>query len=81
MPELDVPGHTAGHIAYYASQVPGGAPLLFCGDTLFNAGAGNCHNGGDVGLLYTTFAEQLALSPKTVSVYRAHANRLKGVGL
>ena len=27
----------------------GDSPALFCGDTLFNAGAGNCHNGGDPG--------------------------------
>src|SRR5438067_1458376 len=30
---LDVPGHTAGHIAYYCDDVDG-RPLLFCGDTL-----------------------------------------------
>ncbi|WP_289472630.1 MBL fold metallo-hydrolase, partial [Klebsiella pneumoniae] len=34
---LEVPGHTAGHIAYYA-ECPGEAPLLFCGDTLFSGG-------------------------------------------
>ena len=29
---LDIPGHTAGHIAYYGK--PGtGKPLVFCGDT------------------------------------------------
>ena len=35
-------------------------PAIFSGDTLFNAGAGNCHNGGDPNLLFTTFAEQIA---------------------
>jgi len=41
---IDVPGHTAGHIAYYgaASQ---GAPLLFCGDTLFSGGCGRLFEG------------------------------------
>src|SRR5690242_11503471 len=34
---LDIPGHTAGHIACYAS---GAEPLVFCGDTLFAAGCG-----------------------------------------
>jgi len=41
---LDVPGHTAGHIAYYAEHFPG-APLLFCGDTLFSGGCGRLFEG------------------------------------
>jgi hydroxyacylglutathione hydrolase len=41
---LDVPGHTSGHIAYYAKAAPGG-PLLFCGDTLFSAGCGRLFEG------------------------------------
>ncbi|TBL99108.1 hydroxyacylglutathione hydrolase [Hafnia paralvei] len=36
---LDVPGHTLGHIAYYAM------PYLFCGDTLFSAGCGRIFEG------------------------------------
>lgn len=36
---LDVPGHTLGHIAYYAT------PYLFCGDTLFSAGCGRIFEG------------------------------------
>jgi hydroxyacylglutathione hydrolase len=36
---FDVPGHTAGHIAYYCADVDG-KPLLFCGDTLFSGGCG-----------------------------------------
>jgi hydroxyacylglutathione hydrolase len=41
---LDVPGHTAGHIAYYCEQFEG-APLLFCGDTLFSGGCGRLFEG------------------------------------
>ncbi|MCC2633184.1 MAG: hydroxyacylglutathione hydrolase [Ramlibacter sp.] len=41
---LDVPGHTAGHIAYYARDFEG-APLLFCGDTLFSGGCGRLFEG------------------------------------
>jgi len=41
---LDVPGHTAGHIAYYCQDFQG-APLLFCGDTLFSAGCGRLFEG------------------------------------
>ncbi len=41
---LDVPGHTAGHIAY-AQSGTAKAPLLFCGDTLFSAGCGRLFEG------------------------------------
>ncbi|WP_425260123.1 hydroxyacylglutathione hydrolase [Rubrivivax sp. RP6-9] len=41
---LDVPGHTAGHIAYMQCGVDD-APLLFCGDTLFSAGCGRLFEG------------------------------------
>lgn len=41
---FDVPGHTAGHIAYFAEPL-GEAPLLFCGDTLFSAGCGRLFEG------------------------------------
>ncbi len=41
---LDVPGHTAGHVAYVQREVPSD-PLLFCGDTLFSAGCGRLFEG------------------------------------
>ena len=41
---LDVPGHTAGHIAYFC-EIPGHAPVLFCGDTLFSGGCGRLFEG------------------------------------
>jgi len=41
---LEVPGHTAGHIAYFCKDVDG-APLLFCGDTLFSGGCGRLFEG------------------------------------
>ena len=46
---LDTPGHTLCHICLLSHTEQ---PALFSGDTLFNAGAGNTHNGGDTGLLY-----------------------------
>ena len=55
-------------------------PGLFCGDTLFNAGAGNCHNGGHPNELYETFASQLAKLPDITQVYPGHdyiANNLR----
>jgi hydroxyacylglutathione hydrolase len=41
---IEVPGHTAGHIAYLCDEVDG-APLLFCGDTLFSGGCGRLFEG------------------------------------
>ena len=47
-------------------------PALFCGDTLFNAGAGNCHNGGHPNELYETFASQLTKLPDATRIYPGH---------
>ncbi len=44
---LDIPGHTAGHIAYYG-ELDSGKPVLFCGDTLFAAGCGRLFEGTPV---------------------------------
>ena len=41
---LFIPGHTAGHIAYYI-DLPDAAPILFCGDTLFAGGCGRLFEG------------------------------------
>ena len=41
---IAVPGHTAGHIAYFCPDLDG-EPLLFCGDTLFSAGCGRLFEG------------------------------------
>lgn len=41
---IDVPGHTAGHIAYFHQGVEA-TPILFCGDTLFSAGCGRLFEG------------------------------------
>jgi hydroxyacylglutathione hydrolase len=70
---LDTPGHTRSHVCLLAhSRAAGDTPALFCGDTLFNAGAGNCHNGGDPGLLYETFVNQIARLPDATRVYPGH---------
>jgi hydroxyacylglutathione hydrolase len=45
---------------------------LFCGDTLFNAGAGHCKGGGHPDSLYTTFASQLAKLPDDTLIYPGH---------
>lgn len=41
---IDVPGHTAGHIAYY-HPARSETPILFCGDTLFSGGCGRLFEG------------------------------------
>ncbi len=66
---LDTPGHTMSHICLLAH---GDSPALFCGDTLFNAGAGNCHHGGHPEQLYETFAGQLARLPDDTRIYPGH---------
>ena len=66
---LDTPGHTMSHICLLSHTE---TPALFCGDTLFNAGAGNCHNGGHPNELYQTFAKQLAQLPDRTEVYPGH---------
>ena len=66
---MDTPGHTMCHICLRSHT---DQPALFSGDTLFNAGAGNVHNGGDVNALYATFVEQLARLPDNTQVYPGH---------
>ncbi|HEU5296370.1 MAG TPA: hydroxyacylglutathione hydrolase [Burkholderiaceae bacterium] len=67
---MDTPGHTFCHICLRAHG--GDKPALFSGDTLFNAGAGNCHNGGDPGAMYETFAQQLDTLPDDTLLYPGH---------
>ena len=66
---LDTPGHTMSHICLLSQT---DQPALFCGDTLFNAGAGNCHNGGHPNELYDTFAAQLDRLPDNTLIYPGH---------
>ncbi len=69
---LDTPGHTFCHSCFYYLGDDKAAPALFSGDTLFNAGVGNCHNGGNPQTLYQTFAEQIFKLPDTTRVYPGH---------
>ena len=74
---LDTPGHTMSHVCLLSHT---DTPALFCGDTLFNAGAGNCHNGGHPRELYRTFADQLSKLSDQTRVYPGHdyiANNLR----
>lgn len=66
---LDTPGHTMSHVCLLSHT---DTPALFCGDTLFNAGAGNCHHGGHPEELYDTFVSQLAQLPDRTLIYPGH---------
>ena len=66
---LDTPGHTMSHVCLLSHT---DQPALFSGDTLFNAGAGNCHNGGHPEELYETFDTQLSKLRDDTLVYPGH---------
>jgi hydroxyacylglutathione hydrolase len=74
---LDTPGHTMSHVCLFAHA---DQPALFSGDTLFNAGAGNCHGGGDPAALYETFATRLSGLPDSTRVYAGHDYLLNNLG-
>lgn len=73
---LDTPGHTMSHVCLFAHA---DQPALFCGDTLFNAGAGNCYSGDPVAL-YETFATRLATLPDATRVYAGHDYLINNLG-
>ena len=66
---LDVPGHTAGHIAFYTPDMDG-QPLLFCGDTLFSGGCGRLFEGTPAQMLASL--DKLAALPGATRVCCAH---------
>ena len=66
---LDVPGHTAGHIALYGENITS-RPALFCGDTLFVAGCGRLFEGTPAQML--TSLDKLCALPDNTQVFCAH---------
>jgi len=63
---IEVPAHTAGHIAYYLPQ----AGIAFVGDTLFAMGCGRLFEGTPA-QMFANMARLAALPPETI-VYCAH---------
>ncbi len=61
---MQLPGHTLGHIAYYS------APVLFCGDTLFNAGCGRLFE-GSAAQMWQSLSRILMLPDQTL-IYATH---------
>jgi hydroxyacylglutathione hydrolase len=68
---LDIPGHTAGHIAYY------GGKLLFCGDTLFACGCGRLFE-GTAAQMWSSLSKLAAL-PGDTAVYCGHEYTLSNL--
>lgn len=68
---LDTPGHTLSHICLvlYENNIP---IAIFTGDTLFNAGVGNCHNGGDPEILFKTITEKFYSLNENIKIYPGH---------
>lgn len=73
---IDVPGHTAGHIAFYSADA-GGVPTLFCGDTLFSAGCGRVFEGTPAQMHASL--RQLAALPEATRVCCAHEYTLSNL--
>ena len=63
---IDVPGHTAGHIAYYFED----EGVAFVGDTLFALGCGRLFE-GTPDQMWTSLSKLMALPDDTI-VYCAH---------
>jgi hydroxyacylglutathione hydrolase len=68
---IDVPGHTAGHIAY------AGHGAVFCGDTLFSGGCGRLFEGTPAQMLDSL--DRLASLPRDTKVYCTHEYTLNNL--
>jgi hydroxyacylglutathione hydrolase len=73
---IDVPGHTAGHIAYFHHGVES-TPILFCGDTLFSGGCGRLFE-GTAEQMHTSLS-RLAALPGDTRVCCAHEYTLSNL--
>ncbi len=73
---LDVPGHTAGHVAYYLPAVDG-QPVLFSGDTLFSGGCGRLFEGSPAQMLQSL--ARLSALPAETRVCCAHEYTLSNL--
>ncbi len=73
---IDVPGHTAGHIAFYCDAMDG-APLLFCGDTLFSGGCGRLFEGTPAQMLASL--DMLSALPDATRVCCTHEYTLSNL--
>nr|WP_232380724.1 hydroxyacylglutathione hydrolase C-terminal domain-containing protein [Leptospira ainlahdjerensis] len=68
---LDTPGHTFCHVCLKLVE-QGKAKAIFTGDTLFNAGVGNCYRGGNPEILAQTILEQIYPLENEILLYPGH---------
>lgn len=74
---LHVPGHSPGHVAFYAPA----ARALFSGDVLFRGSIGRTDlPGGDYGTLLQSIRQTLYTLPDDVTVYPGHG-AFTGIGI
>jgi hydroxyacylglutathione hydrolase len=67
---LDVPGHTAGHIAYVGRPGAARENFVFCGDTMFACGCGRLFEGTPAQM--SDSLSKLAALPADTRAYCAH---------
>ncbi len=68
---IDTPGHTMDHQCFLIindDKVEG----IISGDTIFNAGVGNCKNGGNVDILFHTISKLNNELPDEAIIYPSH---------
>ncbi|XVJ69205.1 MAG: hydroxyacylglutathione hydrolase [Rhizobacter sp.] len=65
---MDIPGHTAGHVAYFSEA--SGEPIVFCGDTLFSGGCGRLFEGTPAQMHQSL--QRLAALPSSTRVCCGH---------
>ncbi len=68
---IDTPGHCQAHLCFIIEH-NNNPHCIFTGDILFNAGVGNCHNGGDVEDLYETICTKISTLPDSIIIYPGH---------
>ncbi|TGM51441.1 hydroxyacylglutathione hydrolase family protein [Leptospira vanthielii] len=67
----NTPGHTFSHLSFVHKN-PKTILGIFSGDTLFNAGVGNCFRGGDPNSLYDTIQARFETLPDSCLLYPGH---------
>ncbi len=68
---LHTPGHTDSSLTILGRK-SSNIDFLITGDTLFNAGVGNCKNGGNSSILYETISDIYSKFPDSAILYPGH---------
>ena len=65
------PGHVDDHYCYLLEDKRGPFGVI-SGDTVFNAGVGNCKLGGNVEVLANTIRDKFSVLPGSIELYPSH---------